>query len=56
MKGRASFYVLVKGPTTKRTDERHLKVLVFQIDVSAAHSVPRLIGRHSSAPLPIWED
>ncbi|HLH52939.1 MAG TPA: hypothetical protein VKY92_04915 [Verrucomicrobiae bacterium] len=29
------------GLTTKRTDELHLPVLIFQIDVNAAHSVPR---------------
>lgn len=32
--------------TMKRTDERLVPVLEFQIDVIAAHSVPRLVKPH----------
>jgi hypothetical protein len=31
--------------TMKSNDERHAPVLVFQINVVAAHSVPRLVGQ-----------
>ena len=42
--------------TTKSTDERPAPMPAFHIDVTAAHSVPRLVRRVSSAsPPPPWD-